>query len=110
MSREGLTEEVLFELGIGGCVVTCQVEKQGIYSCKGNSSGRGELGRVESGDEPGDRPECLVQTRFDPSHCRDGLCRGELGPSSVQILFLNGTVIPLSRETIFFLLFQSCAC
>lgn len=74
MSREGLTEEVLFELGIGGCVVTRQVEKQGIYSCKGNSSGRGELGRVESGDEPGDRPECLVQTRFDPSHCRDGLC------------------------------------
>ena len=27
MSREGLTEEVLFELSIGGCVGTCQVEK-----------------------------------------------------------------------------------
>ena len=76
MSREGLTEEVLFELGIGGCVGTCQVEKGSkiFISCKENSSGRGELGRVESGDEPGDRPECLVQTRFDPSHCRDGLC------------------------------------
>ncbi|KAJ8779669.1 hypothetical protein J1605_012553 [Eschrichtius robustus] len=29
MSREGLTEEVLFDLGIGGCVGACQVEKEG---------------------------------------------------------------------------------
>lgn len=76
MSREGLTEEVLFELGIGGCVGTCQIEKGSkiFISCKENSSGRGELGRVVSGDEPGDRPEHLVQTPSDPPHCHDGLC------------------------------------
>lgn len=44
MSREGLTEEVLFELGIGGCVVTRQVEKQGICSAQETALEEGSWG------------------------------------------------------------------
>lgn len=79
-SREGLTEEVLFELGIGGCVGACQVEKGGKIFIPAKKIALEEASRGAVVKE-------MSQVKglgawfsgSDPSHCHGGLCRAELG-------------------------------